>query len=151
MSEVEAVVVSVEGDVVVIETGPRASGCGRCNEPGGCGGSLLNLKTNAATRRYRVDNSIKARSGDRVLLCAPEGAVLKAALITYGIPLLLMLAGAAAGMWFDGSDAAALTGAVAGLAMAVASLRSRMAKRWEPNLSLRFKAVDSCFQRTLIT
>ena len=151
MNEIDALVVAVVAEVALVKTGPRAAGCGRCNEPGGCGGGLLNLNEGAAVRHYRIANSIGAKAGDRVLICAPDGSVLRVALISYGIPLLLALLGAALGTWLDGRDIFALCGAMVGIALAVGLLRSGLLRQWEPNLSLRFKSDDPCLQRTTIS
>ena len=59
-------------------------------------------------------NSIGARVGDTVSIGIPDGAVMKAALHSYLIPLALILGGAAAGMLIGG-DGTAILGAVVGL------------------------------------
>jgi len=151
MNEIDALVVALEADVALVQTGPRAAGCGRCNEPGGCGGGLLNLNQSAAVRHYRIANSIGATTGDRVLICAPAGSVLRVSLISYGIPLLLAIMGATLGTWLDGRDVFALCGAMVGIALAVGLLRSGLLRQWEPILSLRFKSDDPCLQRTIIS
>ena len=152
MSEVAGIVIAVDGDVAVVETDPRAAGCGRCHEPGGCGGGLLNMQDSGDTRRYRIINTINVAAGDQVLLCAPEGAVLKAALLTYGLPLLLIICGAALATWRFGGDAAAVVGGVAGLIAGLLLLRI-VARQGEPVLNLRLKSPDnsaaniSCLER----
>ena len=152
MSEVAAVVISVEHGTAVVETGPRAAGCGRCHEPGGCGGGLLNLQDGGKPRRFTVPNTINAGIGERVLLCAPDGTLLRVALLSYGMPLLLIMIGASLATWRFGSDASAVTGALAGLVAGLLLLRI-VASRREPVLSLHFKSPDnhdadiSCLER----
>ena len=146
MSEVDGIVIAVEDGVAVVETGPRAAGCGRCHEPGGCGGGLLNMRDSGGTRRYRVDNAIQAHAGDHVSLCAQEGAVLTAAMYSYGLPLLLIILGAALGTWRFGGDAAAVAGGLAGLAAGLILLRA-VARRQKPILTLRLKSLNNCLDR----
>ena len=151
-SSIEGIVTAVEGRVAEVETGPRAAGCGRCQEPGGCGGGLLNLQDAGKPRLYRIHNAIEARVGDRVLLCAEAGTVLRAALLSYGLPLALLIAGAATGSAFGG-DAMALAGAVFGVALGMLLLRT-VARQEEPGLSLRFKSRDTqsaCSERKSTT
>lgn len=152
MIETEGIVVALDEGIAVVETGPRATGCGRCYEPGGCGGGLLNQKiqdTQGAKRQYRVSNGIEANIGDRVLLCTPEGTIVKAALLSYGIPLALAIIGAALGAWQFHSDAAALAGSVLGLVSGFFLFRF-VAKGREPVLILQFKSHslhDACLER----
>ncbi|MEN3110088.1 SoxR reducing system RseC family protein [Uliginosibacterium paludis] len=96
----------------------RSGGCGRCNEPGGCG--------NAADSRcdeFVVLNELNVRPGDRVLIDIPEGAALRAAMLAYGLPLCGTVLGAIAGFAAGGSDMASLAGAAAGLLLAFAGVR----------------------------
>lgn len=152
MSEVAGIVTVVDGAFAVVETGPRAVGCGRCHEPGGCGGGLLNLQQGGESRRYSVNNTVNASVGDQVLLCAPDSEILQAALISYGLPLVLTIAGAAWATWCFGTDLPAVMGGLLGLLAGLLMLRF-VASRREPVLSLRLKSPDnhvangSCLER----
>lgn len=138
-----AIVTSIEGQHALVEVQPAVSGCGRCNETGGCGSGLLNQALRPKKRLiYRVTNRIGARVGDSVTVTVPQGAVLRAALLAYLLPVLLVIVGAAIGTVFSASDAVALTGAGAGLALGLLVMRltqSRLAVAGEPLLTMRIK------------
>lgn len=120
MIEIEGVV--REGSVyrqhLLIEVRPQ-SGCGRCHEPGGCGGGLIN---GDGKPELRLPNTIRADQEDIVLVGVEDGSVLKGALSVYGIPGALMLTGAALGTALGASDAVAGIGALLGLTMGVTVL-----------------------------
>ena len=156
MNEMEGVVIRIENNNAIVETGPRAVGCGRCFEPGGCGGGLQNGQESRKSRQYHVGNFINASVGDHVLICVPAGSILKSALLSYGLPLSMLIFGTAMATWLYGSDSAALIGGLSGLAAGLALLRFVALGR-EPLLSLRFKSTDSlqaetmCFERNITT
>lgn len=104
----------------------REAGCGRCNEPGGCGGID---RENAACQEYLVSNPVGARPGDRVLIEVPEGAALHAAAHAYLFPLAGLLAGAlsASAMW--PGDLSSAFGGLAGLVLALFYLRKRSSRQ----------------------
>ena len=102
----------------------RSSGCGRCHEPGGCGGGTL-ATGQACPKHYWLPNTIDARPGDKVWLTVQDGSVLRAALWAYGLPGGLMVAGAVLVSLLQGSDLMAFVGALAGLAVGFVGLRFR--------------------------
>ncbi len=150
-----AIVTSIEGEHALVEVQPAVSGCGRCNEAGGCGSGLLNQALRPRRRLiYRVANRIGARVGDSVTVTVPEGAVLRAALLAYLLPVLLVIAGAALGTAISASDLVALVGAGAGLALGLLVLRlaqRRLAVAGEPLLAMRLKQVPTGFIKDLHT
>ena len=88
----------------------------------------------AASRRYQVANSIGARVGDHVQLTVAGGALWRASLMSYVLPLLLAIAGAAGGQSLAG-DAGAILGTLAGLGGGLALLRrNEMRARREGSL-----------------
>jgi sigma-E factor negative regulatory protein RseC len=119
MIEQEAVVVRVEGGQAFVEVG-RDGGCGRCHETGGCQNGILGQLFGSRPRLYRIANGIGAMPGDRVVVGIAEGATLRAAVLTYVLPLSGLLTGAVAAstMVADG-DAPAVLGAIVGLAIGV--------------------------------
>lgn len=124
MTRMQGTVSRVEDGLAEVEV-IRGSGCGRCHEPGGCGGGTL-ATGQACPRQYWLANTINARPGDKVWLTVEEGSVLNAALWVYGLPGGLMLAGAVAAKWLlHGSDLAAFSGALTGLVLGFAGLRFR--------------------------
>ena len=120
MSRVDARVVAAAGSVVWVEVAGRAPTCGNCKTAEACQAEASGLA--AAPRRYRVENRIGAQVGDRVQLTVAEGTLWRAALWSYGAPLLLAIVGAALGQSVAG-DAGAVGGTVAGLACGLAALR----------------------------
>lgn len=87
-----AVVRSVNGNEAVIEV--EASGCGRCDEPGGCGGGRAKL---CSGRTYRVLNPVGAVAGDRVSVAIADGIIGVTATRAYVVPLLFLFLGALLG------------------------------------------------------
>ena len=142
MTETNGVVSEVSGGVATVEV-MATSGCGRCHEPGGCGGGLLN-GAKACAKKYEVENSIGAKPGDEVTLVAPDGAVLTAALWAYGLPCFAAIAGAALGLAFSGSESASVLGGLAGLLVGVGMIRLVRRPGWrQPGMEVRFRESPS--------
>lgn len=136
MNESEAVVIRIEGEHAFVEVCDAAA-CGQCSSRHAC----MSLEAPAGPRLHRLHNGIGARVGDTVVLVVPQGALLKAALLSYLWPALLTIAGAASGATMGG-DAASVAGAGLGLMAGMASLRlagSRLAGKREPLLTMRLK------------
>ncbi len=138
----EAIVARVEGDHAYVEVG--GGGCGRCHETGGCLSGILGQLFSSKPRQFRVANRIGAVPGEHVVVRVAEGAALRAALLTYILPVLFLLLGAVAGTALgeaSNSDASAALGALAGLACGVLSgltlRRVRIGKVAEPILVRR--------------
>lgn len=121
MSQCEAVVVAASGGEVWVEVPGRAPTCGNCKTADACRTGLLGLA--AAPRRYRLENRIGARVGDRVQLTVAEGTLWRASLLSYVVPLLLAIGGAALGQSLGG-DLWAAAGTVAGLGGGLVLLRA---------------------------
>lgn len=119
MTEVEGVVKCLDGTFAEIEV-VRASGCGRCHEPGGCGGGGLER---SCRRVYRLPNAVHAAVGDTVMVAISEGSVLKAASLAYGLPGGMMLLGAGLANFVSEADFSSLLGAVLGLTFGYCLLR----------------------------
>ena len=145
MMDQEAIVARVEGEHAYVEVGGAGGGCGRCHETGGCQSGVLGQLFNSNPRQFRIANRIGAIPGDRVVVVVAEGATLRAALLTYVLPVVLfLLLGAVAGTVLGeakNTDASAALGALAGLAIGVLSgltLRKvRIGKIVEPVLIRR--------------
>lgn len=121
MSQCEAVVVAASGGEVWVEVPGRAPTCGNCKTADACQTGLLGLS--AGPRRYRLENRIGARVGDRVQLTVAEGTLWRASLLSYVVPLLLAIGGAALGQSLGGDLWAAL-GTVAGIGGGLVLLRA---------------------------
>jgi len=94
---VEGTITQVQGDKAVVSV-KRASGCGRCNEAGGCGNG------SGSCEAYSLRNLASASVGDVVEIDLPEGCAVKAAVLAYLLPLLGMFVGAAIGKVLSLSD-----------------------------------------------
>jgi sigma-E factor negative regulatory protein RseC len=124
MIDASGTIVALEGEagefaLVSID----ADGCGRCHEPGGCGGGANIGKMFCRTpTNFRALNPQHAAVGARVRVAIVDGAVRRSALAAYALPVLAVLAGAIGGSAVAGAmageasrDACAIVGALAGL------------------------------------
>jgi sigma-E factor negative regulatory protein RseC len=135
MTESEAIVTRVDGDHVWLDVNV-GSACSGCQQSAGCG-----LGDGKGKPPQRLRNTMGARVGDAVIIGIPEGAVLKAAFLSYLIPLALTICGAATGM-FVGGDGPAVLGAALGLIVGWFGLRranQRFASVREPLVTMRIK------------
>ena len=130
------IVTRLEGDFAWVEV-VNGGSCGSCKSQGGCGSGLLGLT--ASPRQYRLLNDVGARPGDTVTITTPDGGVIKAALLSYLLPLLLGIAGAAAGMRLGGADAYALIGLGLGLGAGLLVVK-RASLRREPWLRISLQS-----------
>ena len=123
-STVRAIVREINQADALVEI--EQGGCGRCHEPGGCGGQQLTQMFCSTPKTYRVANEIGAGVGDRVTVEIAAGSVRRSANLAYVLPLTATIAGAVLGM-FLGDDPGAMLGAVAGLSLAFLHVRRRAA------------------------
>ena len=120
-------VVAVEADGVWVET-IRQSTCGACAARKGCGHGLLNRYAEGRRGYIRVLPGptlapADCRIDDQVMISLPESVILRGSFTVYLLPLLSLLAAAAAGAAVTGSDAGALLGAAVGLAAGLGLVR----------------------------
>lgn len=121
MIENPARVMRIEGGTAWVRS-ESPSSCGACGGKG-CGNSLYAKVLHPREPEYPVDNPIGAEIGEAVVIGIEDGAVFRAVLSGYLIPLVLLLAGAMLGSrWGDGYAAA---GALAGLVLSALWLRGR--------------------------
>ncbi len=142
-------VVAVEQDSLWVET-IRQSTCGSCAARKGCGHGLLNRMADGKYGYIRVLpgklSPADCRVDDRVRFAIPEEVILRGSMVVYVLPLVLLLAGAAAGTALTGflaiqaTDLLALVGAGAGLALGA------LVVRWHANTHRS----DSTLQPTLL-
>lgn len=116
-------VTALEGEWALLEVDHASGGCGRCNEPGGCRGGVLNQVFPKACQPLRLRNDIAARPGERVVVRIAEGGVLRAVLLAYLLPLFVAIVFAWCGTRMGG-DLAAVAGAVLGLVVGYAVTRT---------------------------
>jgi sigma-E factor negative regulatory protein RseC len=98
MLEETAHVVRVEGQDAWVETG-RRSGCAGCGAAGGCGVGVLSKVLGRRDAPLRVSSNQPLQPGDEVIIGIDESALVQASLAVYLVPLVLMLAGAALGVY----------------------------------------------------
>lgn len=135
MTEQEAVVTRIEGRFAWLDI-DGAGDCASCSQRHGCG-------ERAKRKQQRVVNTAGVRVGQRVIVGVPEGAVLRATLWSYLLPLAVALLGAASGLTLAG-DAGAAFGTLMGLLGGWGALRlidRRMRPDGEPMVALRIKDV----------
>jgi len=99
--EESGLIVDVDDDKVWVET-IRTSACDSCKAQKGCGHGLLNKASSG--QRFTLDvqrNGIPAKVGDIALVGIPEDSILKASLIGYLLPivLLILFSGTAKWLW----------------------------------------------------
>lgn len=149
MNETDGTVVRVEGEYAWVRAEGAGQACGACASRSACssagnaaswfGGGLLEKAQDA--RLLRIPNPIRARPGDRVVIRAADGMVLRAVWLAYGMPLLLALGGAALAIELSGSEVAAAASALLGLGAGFFALhhREKSSAAAEPILSIEFK------------
>lgn len=142
MIEARAVVVRTAAATGWVRVDERPSGCGRCNEPGGCGGGRIWYAFGRPNEVFEIKDAARFEAGDRVVLTIEDGTALGAALATYGVPTLGGILGAAFGMWIAG-DAGAAIGLIAGVLLAFQLARQRIGMQpWRQRLSLSVRGDD---------
>ncbi len=109
-------------------------GCGRCNEPGGCGGVSLAQPLCSKPKSMVVSDPIGLSVGDTVRVAIPDDQLSRGVTRTYVISLMLFFAGSLLGaallpdllpmQWQVTHDIGAMIGAGIGLIAAWAQLRA---------------------------
>lgn len=122
-------IVALEDGAVWLET-VRRTGCGRCDEPGGCGNGARARIAREKTGRVRalVPEHLVLAVGDIVRVGIPAGTMLRGAMLVYALPVGCLLAGAVIGGRLAGidsgdADLAGLAGAGTGLLAGFAAVR----------------------------
>lgn len=128
-------VISTSGNQAWVQT-IRESACQSCSARHGCGQKALAGMTSGQSRQIRVANTLNARPGDQVTVAIEESALLRASLLVYALPLVIMVvATALAGAMVPGRDGLAMVSALVGLATGLGLARwysRRDAGRWQP-------------------
>lgn len=103
----------------------RLSTCNSCSMKGGCGQRLMNQATNCKRSRIElpVPRNMTLAVGDEVVLGIPPKALIKASLLTFAMPLILMLSFAAIAQWWTISEPVAVLAALCGLGSGLMLLR----------------------------
>ena len=120
MTETRGTITALDGEYALVRIAD--TGCGRCHEPGGCGGVNIGKMLCSEPQVFRVLNPLRGDVGQAVNIVIPEGAVRKGAFLAYGLPLLMLLIGAFLGAGFAG-DPGAILGGLGGLVVAYPVVR----------------------------
>lgn len=144
MIETPAQVIRIEGGSAWVASRAPAS-CGACGGKG-CGSSVFSRFWHPQEPEYRVENPIGARTGDTVVVGLPDGALLRAALASYGMPLLLLVGGAGLGNALAG-EPGAIWGGLSGLGFAALWLKRHRGPDVVPVILRRDEGVGSCASR----
>lgn len=136
MTDAWGTITAVDGEQATIRMDDV--GCGRCREPGGCGGAHLGHLLCPTPRTFQVANPTRRGVGERVRVGVGDGSLGRSALHAYGVPLLALLGGALFGSVLAG-EAGAMAGALVGLLIGWLGLRhaqSRCAheRRFQPSI-----------------
>ncbi len=129
MIENLAVVVEKHGDCVRLSTA-SPTGCARCDAGEGCGGGVFGKLIASRLRGLELrDPQLNLQTGQFVMLGLEEGVFLRATILTYFFPLLLLLIGAGLLRSLGAADAgvalAGVTGLILGMSL-VPLIRRRL-------------------------
>lgn len=133
MNESEAIVRRLDGDHAWLDL---RSACDACGEAGGCG-----LSDGKGKPLQRLRNDVGAQVGDTVILTVPDGAVLRAVVYCYLLPLALVLGLAAAGMALA-QEPGAILGAILGLLSGWIVLRRHGTRQTQPMMRLKTDVIQ---------
>ncbi|MDR2031782.1 MAG: SoxR reducing system RseC family protein [Azoarcus sp.] len=120
----------------------RQGSCGHCDESGGCHAPRFTEMFKGHGQMFALDDPFGLDVGARIKLVVDEGVPLRAALASYGLGTVLILAGAVLGVWLaplGWADAAAGAGVMIGVAIAVGILYGSARRRGAPAWRLRIE------------
>ncbi len=128
----------------------RLSTCNSCSMKSGCGQRLMNQATDCKRSRIELPlpQDMALKVGDEVVLGIPQKAFIKASLLTFAMPLMIMLAFASLAQWGALSEPAAVVAALLGLGLGLLLLRRYSqsdavlsSNQWQPMI-LRQQQLD---------
>ena len=124
MIEEQGRVMSVEKDGVWVET-IRKSTCSSCSARNGCGQHLAErYVTNKSHSYIRATSDIALDENDKVIVGIPEGALIKASMFVYLLPLVCMMGSLWLATSLAWSELITILAALAGLALGFMPVRS---------------------------
>lgn len=126
-------VISIAGGKALVEPTGQ-SGCGGCASRSVCGVSGLAKYFAGGRQPVEVQCASGARAGDELQLQMEEGDLLRAGLLAYLLPSLFAVGGAAVATLSGHGDAAAVLGALLGIAAGL--LLARLV-RWSPLIAVQ--------------
>ncbi|MDC9720158.1 MAG: SoxR reducing system RseC family protein [Gammaproteobacteria bacterium] len=103
----------------------RLSTCNSCSMKSGCGQRLMNQAIDCKRSRIElpIPQNMSLQVGDEVVLGVPQKAFIKASLLTFAMPLLVMLMGALLAQWWMLSEPLVVVSALIGLGVGLLLLR----------------------------
>lgn len=124
MIEQVAQVHALDQDSIWLDT-VRLSTCNSCSMKTGCGQRLMNQATNCKRSRIQLANPthLKLQVGDEVVLGVPQKAFIKASLLTFAMPLMMMLLAAIGAELLGAAEPLVVIFAIVGLGLGLAFLR----------------------------
>ena len=116
-------VVGVDGTVAWLE--PEQGGtCAHCASSAACGSKGLGtLASRLETRRFPITGHPDLAVGDRVVVGVRGDTLVKAALVTYALPLVLLFTAGGLAQWVAGSDAVTLAASICGLLLGLGAIK----------------------------
>ena len=136
MIESEAVVVRTDDSYAWVTIRPHTP-CGNCDPETGCKTVAMSRMFSKHQQEFRVQNLVRAQSGDLVTVAIAEGMLIHSAAWGYGLPLTLLLVGGLLGYALAPNDyhnLFTLIGAGGGLGVALHYLRRRVSVAIEPQI-----------------
>lgn len=104
MLEETGVVVAIDNDQAWVQT-IRKSACSSCEAKSGCGQGVLARISDGKANQVLVSNSLSLKVGDEVLIGIPEELLIKASVMVYLFPLLVMIVAASVTeKWLSAGD-----------------------------------------------
>jgi sigma-E factor negative regulatory protein RseC len=133
MIEETAYVVKTDEEFAWVETQRRTT-CGQCSAQKGCGTKVLSGVLGKKLTHIKTLNTVQAEPGDTVVIGLQESSLLKSAVMSYLLPLMLVLLGAviSAYMFESHNEVLTLAGAMAGFIISL-SVLNRFAKKIKNN------------------
>jgi sigma-E factor negative regulatory protein RseC len=125
MIETEAQVIRIDGLHAWVKIKPHTP-CGQCDPKTGCKSVAVSRMFSQTQEGFRVQNPLSSKAGDLVTVAVEEQQLLKTAAWAYGVPLLLLIVGAALGQWLlPQSSAYSVLGACFGFVVGFVLLKQQ--------------------------
>lgn len=131
MLEETGVVVAIDNGQAWVQT-IRKSACSSCEAKSGCGQGVLARISDGKANQVLVNNTLNLKVGEEVLIGIPEDMLIKASVMVYLLPLILMIV-AASGVekWLSAGEGwVALAG---GAGLALGFLMVKIYSQWHKN------------------
>lgn len=131
MLEETAVVVDTRDGYLWVESQPRSS-CSQCASSS-CTTSVVAKLFGVKTNRLMLENTLDARTGQKVIIGIPDDLLVRASIWAYMMPLIVMLLlvalGQSAGLEQGAQSLLALSGLAAGFVLMFLKTRSPQAQK----------------------